>query len=335
MICLIGLCSIYACTKDGDTSLFIKQSTRTATLSFGAYFTIDEVTGLKKENKERIPECLEITPIYLEVVLKGATNVGSLEEPMVLKINANTNGIQKDENSGAYIFNNAELKLEPGKYTLEYFAVFSGNPEDADSKLLWKAPSKEGEFANFVESSLPLEFDLKTGRKQIVEVGVLCYDRWLSLDEETDVLDNEGFQIQSTRAIDFCVFGSYCDEIGRSYVAKYKISGWLYSGDPIAPKGKLLFSNRENVISTDENNDSSDISSAPLCIQLPDTNGEDLYYLEITILPLNYNTAESIIRKGVISDVEVKTLFKENKRISPYHFREGYCNMNDTPSLFQ
>ena len=68
-----------------------------------------------------------------------------------------------------------------------------------------------------------------------------------------------------------------------------------------------------------------------MCITLPDGPGLDEFYLEITLL---YPGEEgTLIRSGLISDVDVRSLFNGEDEVEYYHFREGNCNLEDSPVL--
>jgi len=335
IFCILIILVASSCSKDSDTSLFNNQNNRTATLSFGAVLNnLMEGNGINRQALENIPECSETSPSFVEVVISGVTNVGTMENPVVIKVAANSGKSQNNGNSTYFTLEHVDLELEPGDYSLDYFAVFDGDPQDPSSKMIWIAPTSQGEFANFVDSAIPIKFELKAGTKKYLDVEVICYDERMADEYGYLFFDTELIRVQPTQAIDFCVFGSFCDEVGRSHLAKYMVSGWMYSGDPEAPKGEELFVNKENGIIITDYEDTSEMSSEPLCIQLPDHSGEDQYYMEISIMPFDYECEEKIIRKGIISDTQVKSMYTENGRMNYCHFREGNCNMEDSPVLF-
>ncbi len=336
VFCTFFILLTTSCSKDSDNSLFNKQLDRTATLSFGAVLNdmMLNKDQIRQALEDNIPECSNNSPAYVEVVISGVTNVGTMENPVVIKVVANSGQSQNNGNSTYFTLESVDLELEPGNYSLDYFAVLDGDPQDPNSKIIWVAPSSDGEFSNFVDAAIPINFELRAGTKKYLNVEVLCYDQRLADEYGYLFFDAEVVQYQPTQAIDFCVFGSFCDEVGRSHLAKYKVSGWMYSGDPQDPKGKELFINRENSIIITDYEDSSEMSSEPLCMQLPDHDGEDLYYMEISIMPFNYDCQEKIIRKGVVTDTQVKSMYLENDRMSYCHFREGNCNMEDSPEIF-
>lgn len=273
-----------------------------------------------KQQSSNLPECSEAQPSFVDIVLSrdGEEIRGTTTEPLRLSLA-----------SGETLFTqeSADLELEPGQYTLDYFKVLDG-----DENVIWAAPVNNGNsgFADFVDNPLPLQINLGAGVKKYVEVDVLCFE-----DRFVNQFGYIFFDLSASKAIEFCIFGNYCLENGRhAEAARYKVSVWMYSGDSEAPKGQNLYSDIENGIIVTDYEDYSEISAEPLCLILPDKEGTDEYYFEITILNFDYETEERIIRQGVISDTEVKNLFEGDEAIEYYHFREGNCSMSDSPELF-
>ena len=128
-------------------------------------------------------------------------------------------------------------------------------------------------------------------------------------------------------ALTFCIFGTFCDENGRQAEAiQYEVSAWTFSGDPENPQGELLYEKQVSpMIITDNEDGTSEQSAEPLCLNLPDTEEEDQYYLEIYY--------GGLIRSGVITDEQVKALYVGQDRVVYYHFRDGNCNLPDSPAL--
>lgn len=132
----------------------------------------------------------------------------------------------------------------------------------------------------------------------------------------------------TTKTVEFCIFGDFCDENGRHAEAiQYEVSAWTYSGDPEDPRGTMLYEKELSpLLITDYEDGSFDQTAEPLCLILPDTAEEDQYYLEIYY--------GGLIRSGVITESQVKDLFDGDDRIDYYQFREGNCNLGDSPELF-
>lgn len=131
-----------------------------------------------------------------------------------------------------------------------------------------------------------------------------------------------------TQGLKFCIFGDYCDENGRHAEAiQYEVSAWTFSGNPESPKGALLYEKQLSPLMITDNEDgTSEQSAEPLCLDLPDTEEEDQYYLEIYY--------GGLIRSGVITEAQVKALYDGEDRVNYYQFREGNCNLEDSPDLF-
>src|SRR5690606_20124747 len=137
------------------------------------------------------------------------------------------------------------------------------------------------------------------------------------------------FDLETTRAIEFCVFGNFCDANGRHFPAAFSVSVWEYAD---GAQGDIIHEDLTNTVT--QNND-GDFSASNLCFALPDTSGEDQYWVEITLLDSEaYDTEERVIRSGVITDTQVRTLFDGEDGVDYYHFREGNCDSGDSPELF-
>lgn len=317
------LCS---CSNDNEISNETKNGK--TSISFAA--VLNDLTSNREAVKQQlgnIPQCSQNAPAFVEVVIthQEVPVAGISQQPLRLVIKQDDQGIYFTEET-------LELELLPDIYTLEYFRVLN-----EDLEVIWIAPREEGEEVNFsglVDSSLPLEIDLRAGTKKYVNVDVLCYDNRL-----VNYYGYLFFDLQTSEAIKFCIFGNYCDENGRHIEAvSYSVNVWNFSGDDAAPKGTLLYENLQNGIwiSDDFENGISEIGSEPICIALPDTAGQDQYYFEITVLDgVGSNAPNSLIRRGVITDEDVRSLFNGNDYVDYYHFREGNCNLEDSPNLFE
>lgn len=308
-----------SCSKEEK----VYDDSELATLSFGALLN-DLATNRAaiKEHLNDIPGCSDAAPAFVEVVLTGPTNVGTMEEPLVVQVNSNPG------NNGNYFTRESgDLELQPGIYTLQYFAVFDGNPVNAGSNRIWIAPVTGGTLAGHVDNPLPLEIDLRAGVKKYVDVEVLCFD-----DRMVNEYGYAFFELDATRGIEFCIFGNYCDETGRHFPARFSVDAWRYSGSPAEPRGRVIGNNLTNNTGT---NSAGDAFAEPLCLVLPDSNGSDEYYIEITLMDSDvYDTQERIVRSGVITDEEVRSLFRGDSNNDYFHFRAGACQAADSPPLF-
>ncbi|WP_168191305.1 hypothetical protein [Antarcticibacterium flavum] len=296
-----------------------------ATLSFAAVLN-DLLPGREADKQQlgNIPQCSEEAPAFVEVVVTHleVPVAGTFQEPLRIKVH-------RDSQGNYFTAERAELELNEGIYHLEYFRVLDENQE-----VIWIAPREEdGEinFAGMVDSPLPLEIDLRAGTKKYVPVDVICFD-----DRLVNLYGYLFFDLQTNEAIKFCIFGNYCDETGRHIDAvSYSVSVWNFSGIEAAPKGAVLYEELQNaiVIEDDFENEISVTYAIPLCLALPDTPGQDEYYFEISLQ--GFGESNSLIRSGVITDEDVRSLYDGDNNVDYYHFREGNCNLGDSPDLFE
>ena len=297
-----------SCSKDEVNTP--DPDSKSATLSFGAVLNdLVEQRAASKQQTFDFPSCSDALPAYVEVVLSGTSDVGSMEDPLIVEIYPSPGDFDDDGEEEYFTIESPDLELQPGPYSLDFFAVY-----DADNNLIWVAPHDGSIFENLV-NNLPLEFDLGAGTKKYLDVDVVCYD---------DRLVNEYgylfFEIDQNEAMEFCIFGNVCDEDGRHAVAEYEVDVWYGDDD----SGTALHANLSNSLAT---NDDGDVYSEPVCFSLPDRDGEDTYYMEIS---MNGN----VIRSGTITDEDVRDLFDGDDDVDYYHFRAGDCGGDDQPDLF-
>ncbi len=304
-----------SCTKDEES---VTNNGEKATLSFAT--VLNDMVSNKAAMKQAvngIPECSDEAPAYVHVVLSGTENVGTTTNPLVIDVSPNPGDYDGDGENEYFTEESTQLELTPGVYSLEHFVVY-----DSNDNIIWVAPMTGGSMAGFVETTLPMDFNLGTGAKKYVDVEVLCYD-----DRMVNEYGYLFFDLETTEAIEFCVFGNFCPPSGRHYPAEYSVDVWSYVD---GETGSQLFSG-SNTVELDEN---GDYAGSVLCMALPDTEGEDQYYIEITLLSSDAygNVEERIIRAGVINDDEVRGLFDGENNLDYYHFREG-CENGDTPPI--
>ena len=267
-LALIVTCSLLltSCSKDDPQA----PSSETASLSFATL--LNDLVSNKaalKQALEDAPACSDAAPAFVEIVLTGPENVGSMADPLVVSVNPNPGNYDGDPEAEYFTGESSDLELQPGNYVLEFFAVWNGDPSDPASDIIWIAPHDGGSLAAFVDDPLPLSFNLGAGVKKYVDVDVLCFD-----DRIVNEYGYLFFDIEDTRAIEFCVFGNFCPPSGRHYPAAYTFEVWTSQG------GELLDSGTATV-ALDEN---GDYAASPVCVMLPDTDGLDEYYGEITLL---------------------------------------------------
>jgi hypothetical protein len=321
MLCV--LFTLFSCSKDDE--IVNEPAQGKTTLSFAAVLN-DLLPGREAEKQQlaNIPQCSEEAPAFVEVVVthEEVPVAGTFLQPLRLTVQQDSQGVYFTEET-------AELELEANVYSLEYFRVLDENLE-----VIWIAPREEaGEinFAGMVDSPLPLEIDLRAGTKKYVNVDVICYD-----DRLVNLYGYLFFDLQTNEAIKFCIFGNYCEENGRHLDAvSYLVSVWNFSGNDAAPKGTVLYEALENAVYVEDDfeNQVSVTYATPLCIALPDTPGQDQYYFEISLA--GFGEPNTLIRRGVITDDDVRSLYDGDNNVDYYHFREGNCNLEDSPNLFE
>ncbi|MDX1603524.1 MAG: hypothetical protein R3209_10650 [Salinimicrobium sediminis] len=297
-----------SCSKEESATI---DDADKATLSFSAI--VNDLVNNKNNNKEHlgdIPACSDAQPAYVTIALSqnGIDIVGSMESPFRVDLVAGQ----------VFTEEAPELELTPGEYSLDHFMVY-----DAAGNLIWIAPTG-GAMAEFVDSPLPMDINLGAGVKKYVDVSVLCYD-----NRDVNEYGYLFFDLDTNEAIEFCIFGNFCDETGRHYTAEYSVDVWAYSN---GQTGEQLYDDVMNTVTTDDN---GDLASSPVCFALPDTEGMDEYYFEITLMDgEGYNATERVIRTGVINDDEVKSFFDGEDNLDYYHFRTG-CENDDNVPVFQ
>ncbi|WP_373057545.1 alpha/beta hydrolase [Zunongwangia sp. H14] len=318
-----------SCSKEDGNE---KTSENFARLSFSTALNqmLDKQSTFKN-HLDDVPDCINGEPAYVQVALQDSDGNWVAgedgDEDNFIEI-----PVLYDEEEDAWFTDySMELELPEGIYTLEYFGVLT-----EDYEVLWIAPRENDEygpvsFQDYVDEPLPISINLGNGVKKYVNVEVICYDNRL--------VNQYGylfFDIESTQVINFCVFGNYCAENGRHYPANFRLDVWTYSGDPDAPMGTPLFDENNPYINVVGTNNYGDVYAEPLCITLPNTAGEDLYYAEISLIDFNSGETEGeIIRSGVFSDEDVMELYSDAENTDYYHFQQGECLAGDTPALLQ
>lgn len=312
-LCFIAVFAMLfaSCSKEEDN--LSSNDTDKATLSFGAILNdLTNQVNNKQSSTDDLPECTDgATPAYVHIALYqgGEAVVGSTESPFRVDL------------VGGQVFTEEvpELELEPGNYSLEHFMVY-----DASGNLLWVAP-RGGVLAQFIENPLPLSIELGAGVKKYVDVSVICYD-----DRDVIEYGYQFFDVDTNEAIEFCVFGNYCPPSGRHYPAEYSVSVW--SGTNTS--GTPLYTNVSNETGYYDN---GDFYAEPLCFALPDREGLDEYYFEITLRSSDEygDVTERVIRRGVINDDIVRNFFDGDNNLDYYHFREGEGCGDDSTPIFE
>lgn len=327
---LLGIIAVFSlvftsCSKE---EAGLMPDNEKATLSFSTVLN-DLVTNRQalKQQMSEIPECTDDAPAYVHVALTGPNgNVGTMMEPIQIDVNPTPFDEDGDGTAEYFTEESAEMELEPGVYTLNYFAVFN---EGGD--LIWLAPHDGGTLSNFVDNPLPFEFNLGAGVKKYVDVEVLCFD-----DRIVNLYGYLFFDIIGREAYTFCVFANYCDENGRHYPAYYSFEVYLGTDD----SGELLYSDLNPV----PNTDGEDPSVAPLCFALPNPTslGGDVPYIywRATLEDWEgvYGEAGDHVLEGTLTRNIIMSLLNDDGETVEYaHLRfncdqdngGGECDVND------
>lgn len=261
----------------------------TGTVSFSAVLNEMMDTQTRQEVTD-LPDCSDADPAYVDVIVTGPVNIGSVAAPYRVDL---------VDAGGEFITAEDEelTNIPAGNYSLTYFIVY-----DAENNPIWIAPSS-GNYEDFVPEPLPLSFEVLSGVDNEVSVDVLCFENRI-LNE----FGNLFFSLDPHTAIEFCIAGNTCGAGDASF------NTTVYSGSD--DTGSLLYMDMANT------------PGEALCMALPDLDGEDQYYFEISM-------DGAVIRSGVITDSDVKALHDGETNIDPYIFYEGdSCTSTDSPDLF-
>lgn len=304
---LMGVIVLFAllftsCSKDETP---VTASDEVAVLTLGA--SLSDFDGT---NKQAIPVCTGEDPAYAMI----SFSYGDVIQEDV-KV-----AILEDENGWFTAYEDKlEIPVTSGntvEVTLHDFVIYGAN-----DMPIWVAPKAGSDYAAFVNQPTGEDFviTLRAGSKNYTDVEVLCYD-----EREVNRYGYQFFDIHTTELIEFCIFGNYCNEAGRHFAAQYSVDVWAYAD---GQKGDVIYEDYENVV--EEN------AANSLCVSLPDREGMDEYYFEITLMDgEDYDVTERVVRAGVISDEEIRMLFDGDNNVESYHFGAG-CEGQDNIPIFQ
>ncbi|MGW1455518.1 hypothetical protein ACWBC2_11060 [Salegentibacter agarivorans] len=273
-------------------------------------------------------------PKYVRVGVKddlGDWVTGGYIDIPVIPVSVDSDG---DGADNYLTFEAEELELEEGNYTLEYFAVYN-----SDNNLILMAPRSDNNygpysFDNFVDFPLPQDIDLIAGTKHYQEVEVLCYD-----EQDVQEYGYLFFDFEELPLTYICFFGNECDNEGRHRPSHFRVKVWEY---PSVPGDLPVVFNDDNILVNDVNdynngeNSGDEITQAdPLCIPLPDRNGDGDTWFYGEIYSIDAQGNEELIRRGDFTDEDTKDPnFEIDGKQKYWHFREGpYCGEDSDPCL--
>ena len=309
-LCFVAIFAMLfaSCSKEEEN---LTDPSEKASLSFGAIVQdLADKAATKQSTAGDLPQCSSDLPAYVEIVLSqnGADVVGSPEDPF--RVNLVDGQVFTEEVP--------ELELTPGTYSLDQFMVY-----DEAGDLIWVAP-KGGVLADWVDNPLPLTINLGAGVKKYIDVSVLCYD-----NRDVREYGYMFFDIDTSKAIEMCIFGNYCDDTGRHYPAHFSVDVWNYAD---GQQGEQIHNDLTNTV---EMNEFGDYAGSTVCFPLPDREGQDEYYIEVTLLSSDAygNVTEEVVKTAIVTDDEVKALFDGEDNLDYAHFRVG-CSTDSDP-IFQ
>ena len=303
---------LFTYCSEEDETLPTEEKT---SLSFGAVLNdLANRSGLMKQALDDLPACSDDAPAYVEIILSGTEEVGTLENPVVLEVNPSPADYDEDGEEEYFTEEALELELEPGPYALEHFVVYNGDPANEASEIIWVAPLATANFGGVVESPLPLEFNLDAGEKTYLDVDVLCYDGRM--------VNQYGylfFDLERREVVDFCFFANYCDENGRHFTANYTVSIWRGTNS----SGAELYTGEVPEIGTNED---EEFFANPLCLSVPGPGegvaaDEPYLYYEVTLedWEANYGTVGSLVSNGTLSWNDISANFSGGDEVEYRH----------------
>ncbi|WP_424494917.1 ScyD/ScyE family protein [Salinimicrobium sp. GXAS 041] len=298
-----------SCSKDDN--VLNSAELEKATLSFGPELIDHTNKAGLKQSLDNLPECTNDEPSYVMIILSqdGTDVVGTEGAPFRVNLAPNQD----------FTVEAPELQLSPGQYSLDYFAVHNGAGD-----LIWIAPN-DGMFSSYFDDPMPINIELGAGVKKYVEVAVMCFDN--RFVNEYGYLF---FDLETSEAMEFCLFANYCNESGRHYPAAFSVDIWLGTDN----SGTPIYSNSVNSTSTQ----GEDPSAQPLCFALPNlsefADSEDYIYFEITLLDWEgvYGNIENEVITGTLSREDIQANFEEDGSVNYEHIRFG-CEV-ENPAQF-
>ncbi|TDN87559.1 hypothetical protein DET49_1117 [Salegentibacter sp. 24] len=305
-----------SCSKD-ETDTDPQVGDEMATISLGA--VLNDFIRNQTALKQSIPVCSDDAPMYARVVLTH--ELGEEDVVVPIKFDGTTYFTDYDEELAIPI----PADQTTTAVSLTDFWVYAEEPDDM-SIPIWVAPKEGSEYENFVNDALPVNFDLRAGSKKYVDVEVLCFD-----DREVNLYGYQFFDLVPVPLMKFCLFGNFCpSEDGRHYVAGYTVTVWKGS----EASGEPLYTEVSNDVLEDEG--TGDYYADPLCFWLPDTEGTDTYFFEITLNNTDEYTSDDageVILSGPITDDEIKLFYNDDEAetMEYYHFNYGCGDDNPPP----
>lgn len=333
-LCFIAVSAMLfaSCSKE-DPAQSTNLEGEKAVLSLGPILNNFVNKSLSKQSD--LPECSETTPTSADISLTYDSNGDGVANDSDVTLELT---VEIGEDSQGYFtlyHDDLEIPIPTGETTVDIrlndFFIYDdvADPEIPGSErtLIWMAPKEGSDYEQFVDDALPMFFELRAGTKRYEDVEVLCFD-----NREVNKFGYQFFDITPIPMIEFCLFGNYCPDgpDGRHKTASYQVDVWEYSN---GTKGTQLYTD----VTAPVVDDNGQMYADPLCFFLPDREGQDTYWFEVTLLDVDdyYDGPNRVILQGPITDDEIKDYFDDEApgRLDYYHFQYG-CEGSIPPPFF-
>ncbi|APG59245.1 thrombospondin type 3 repeat-containing protein [Christiangramia salexigens] len=269
----MGILAIFAflltsCSKEETNTPLDPSKTQSVELSFRSVLNDLSNRISTKSHFDQVPTCSETLPSYAVLEISYANQPANTTGPIQVDILSDNQGLftAYSELLKVAVPNNGSVTV-----TLESFMVY-----DDDDNLIWVAPieSVDGEFDGYVDSPLPLDFEVRDGTKPYIDVEVLCFDRRM-----VNEYGYPFFDIFPGKLYPLCFWANYCPN-GRHYVGNYDVTLFYDDGETRYE----LYTNEPAPVDVD------DLSADPLCLVVPESPFEDpdQDYLFYVIKPLSW-----------------------------------------------
>jgi len=174
------------------------------------------------------------------------------------------------------------IKLSPGTHEIQNFVLQNDNgtpDDDSDDTIVKATPLTGSTYAEFVQNSLPFNFDVDAFYKAEINIEILCF-------EAADITDFgfAWFAVDQITVRELCFFGDFCTKYYEDYAGSlYELqTGGLRHDMPAIFKIDV-YKNDEFLISY--NNEEWFGEGAALCVQYPDfDNVTDNFEFVLSIL---------------------------------------------------
>lgn len=291
LVMLFSACSV----EEDDISKF-EEAEELISLSLNISSLDIERNLLTKQKTEDFPACLDDIPFYVEIILMQDDKemLGDATTPFRIDLVSNE----------MFTRDVPEMKLPPGKYYLDYCAVYT-----EAGTLMCLAPTADSPMAIFTDAPMPMSIELSGGSKPFPDVPVMCYD-----DRDVNEYGYVFNDLKTNSVYEFCFFANYCHDNGRHFSAKYSLD--------ISVNDELVYSDKINATGKYEN---GDFYADPLCVALPNLlefeDDEEYIDYTLTLLPWEdvYFLEEEMQITGSLSRNDILAHFDGNENVEYKH----------------